>query len=565
MSIDLSTLEKTYHIIPASGAQDLATYEVLRLLDNEIATGVQALWDEMGQSIVAFLFSRGQFTADEARAWVDEIETAGVNFSIGLSLYDTPLEDILGILDAAVWTASDEGHFVRPDGKAFYPWLYQVYAEFVIVRASGRWYKVPYTLDENNNVTLGEPVEVKMAYTEVEPQAAAGMAMAVPGNGKTIHLRLRNLGPAKLKALSATPDDLVWKEIFAVSTTYHPWSDEPLVVEQWMIDGITAAFEGGAFPFVAVTAHDHADDTWGIVPADATVGQVKKLVKDGGRLYGGLSIKDPTIHQALGDTIVDCSVYLWFDFNDNRGRHWDIGLVHLLLTNYAQLGGLLSEFGAKPATIAASIGGVNVRYQIYEEAIMSSKPAGFEKTQATPPAAPPIQVELTAEQKAFLDAATAAGFDAASVEAFQAQRRAFYKRLREVEIGAVVAALEGKAQHAGVTQVEGYTHFPVVVQAVKDALAALPGTLGLDIGEQGETGIDAAILGIANALPKEARFKLDGPPLPDRSEGAGENTLKTARPAGAGGDVTISAQAVDALLKALDRSPGAGATEAGAD
>ena len=78
----------------------------------------------------------------------------------------------------------------------------------------------------------------------------------------------------------------------------------------------------------------------------------------------------------------------------------------------------------------------------------------------------------------------------------------------------VIATLDGD----DVTHVEGYRHYPAVIQAVTDALREQPQAMSLDIGDDGESGLDAIVLSIVNALPKEARIALDPPARPDRAE-----------------------------------------------
>ncbi len=74
----------------------------------------------------------------------------------------------------------------------------------------------------------------------------------------------------------------------------------------------------------------------------------------------------------------------------------------------------------------------------------------------------------------------------------------------------IVHAMEGKIQEEGVQQEEGYRHHPAVVIAVEKALKEEPSKLKFSVGMDGSCSLDAAILSIVNAIPKEARVLLSG-------------------------------------------------------
>lgn len=98
---------------------------------------------------------------------------------------------------------------------------------------------------------------------------------------------------------------------------------------------------------------------------------------------------------------------------------------------------------------------------------------------------------------------------AAQKEAIETQTATLRDKAREMEVIHIVRALEGKDEHDGVTQIEGFRHYPVVITAVEKALREVPQAMALDADENGITPIDAAILDVVNAIPEEARIKLD--------------------------------------------------------
>ena len=120
-------------------------------------------------------------------------------------------------------------------------------------------------------------------------------------------------------------------------------------------------------------------------------------------------------------------------------------------------------------------------------------------------------MELTEQEIQELQALKALGLSAEAIAAMQSRDAAVRQKVREMEVSAIVHALQGKGEHAGVTQVEGYVHYPVVAQAVEKALQDLPQVLALDADDDGVTGVDTTILSIVNALPQEARLTLEQP------------------------------------------------------
>ncbi|MBN2003049.1 MAG: hypothetical protein JXA21_06800 [Anaerolineae bacterium] len=123
----------------------------------------------------------------------------------------------------------------------------------------------------------------------------------------------------------------------------------------------------------------------------------------------------------------------------------------------------------------------------------------------------PDEIQLTEQELAQFNAFKALGLEATAIAAMQQRDKAVRQKARDLEIGAILNALQSKGQHAGVTQIEGCVHYPVVTVAVEKALKELPQALALDADENGATGIDAVLLSVVNAIPREGRLALAQP------------------------------------------------------
>jgi len=520
--MDLENLNNLYIIIAAKGVPNLESYDGdLRLLDNDLDLGVKALYDNEKESIVAFLFQRGSYTKEKAQAWVASVEKDGVNLAVeagasskqsmtfllpgevlSTGVEDLSFTDIEGILRDAL----ERDGVSLEDGAYRWPWLIDVHAEYCIVGLGPFYYKVPYVLNDYSQVEFGELARVIKRWELVPETDAVGagtVAADIRGGGhKVLTFTMRD--PVGLPAGFDTDGDLVWKEIFHVSKTVRPASGEVLIVEQGMIDGLASAFEAKVFPHVPITASTHYSETAGIVPSYDSVGFVREVVEVDDRLFGGLEVIDEDTREKIDDgRIADCSVYLWFDVYDRKDpdKTWPFVLVHLLLTNYPQIDDL-EAFGIGPDALAASIG-EGAAYQHYvEETTM-----GDNDTTTTP--------ALDPEDAKFLKELRASGF---TLEGLQERAKQVQQKARALEIQSVVAALEGTVTREDVTVIEGHRHYPAVIAAVEAALQSAPATMGADVNDDGKTVADKLMLDIANALPVEARMKLDDAPAkPDRS------------------------------------------------
>lgn len=536
MKVDLEQLRERYHIIATKGANDLDTYDALRVLDDEIEAGVQAVFDDDGQSIVAFMFSKGSFDEDEAEAWIDKAEEEGVNLTvfgmtIRMSLDDTSFADVTNILAEAL------GQGVLLDEETRYPWLLEVYPEFCIVELGASLYKIPYTVDRKNRVAFGDMVKVKRKYIPIKTQITVS-----PG---IVHVLAFHLRESILPADVAVDNDgLIWKEIFQVSTTFRPMSGSPVEVDQGMIDGVFDSFQAGVLKNVPITANTHRDEDAGIIPAEETVGFVRKAVKVDGHLFAGLEIIDNEVRDQIDSGLItDVSVYVWFDFHDQRdGEIWDFVLVHLLLTNYPQLVGL-DPFGAKPTELAAAIAD-GVKFIPYEEVTMPE--------QTTLDVTAPLEPVITEAQRTLLTQLETAGLTGDDIRAFAAQRQAVQDKARDLEIKAIVAALEGKSEHDGVIQVSDARHYPVVIAKVEELLRGATQAMGMAIDAEGKTILDTVALDIVNALPQEARLALDTQPArPTRSDAQPDLAEQKHRTTPLPPDVVPSDESIAELDKSL--------------
>jgi len=522
--MDFESLNNLYIIVAAKGVSNVESYDGdLRLLDNDLDRGVKALYDNEKESIVAFLFQRGSYTEEKAQEWVAAVEKDGINLTIKANVsgqpsstfllpgevVETAVEDLsFPDIEGLLREALERDGVSLEDGSYRWPWLLEVYAEYCIVGLGARYYKVPYTLNDYSEVEFGELEQVIKRWDPVPESETTGAGVVAAdirgGERKVLTFGLRD--PVGLPAEADTDGELIWKEIFHVSKTVRPASGEILTVEQEMIDGLANAFQARVFPYVPITASTHSTETAGIVPSYDSVGFVRQVVELDGRLFGGLEVIDEDTRQKIEDgRIADCSVYVWFDVYDRKDpdKVWPFVLVHLLLTNYPQIDDL-EAFGVGPDAIAASVG-EGAQYQHYVEDTMGDK-----ETQATP-TLDPEDAKLLEEYKELRKG----GF---TLEGLREQAQKVQQKARALEIQSVVAALEGTVVREDVNVIEGHRHYPAVIKAVEAALQGAPETMGADVNDDGKTSVDSLVLDIVNALPAEARMKLDDAPAkPDRS------------------------------------------------
>jgi len=302
-----------------------------------------------------------------------------------------------------------------------------------------------------------------------------------------------------------TPDDnFIWKEILQPGSWFKTDTGRRVDVTPDIPLEAYRAFRDHLLQYVSVPADHHHHATGGIVPPESNRGFVRDLIlTPESRLFGGFEILDPVTAQGVRDgTIADCSVFIQPDVAHNEtGERYPWVLRHVLLTNNPLLSGM-SGWGEKP--VSADDGdNANIVVEIYQSNSIAAADAA-QPTGGT-------SMELTEQEIQELQALKALGLSAEAIAAMQSRDAAVRQKVREMEVSAIVHALQGKGEHAGVTQVEGYVHYPVVAQAVEKALQDLPQVLALDADDDGVTGVDTTILSIVNALPQEARLTLEQP------------------------------------------------------
>lgn len=219
------------------------------------------------------------------------IEAGQLGQVISTAVEDLTFDDVRGLLAEAL----EEAQVTMPDGSYRWPWLIDVYVDYCVIGLGARYYRVPYTVDDRNNVAFGELQEVQKRYEPV--QTDTDVAADMSGDPRVLSFHLRD--PESLPAEASADDGLIWKEIFQVSTTFRPQSGKPLVVSDEMIDSLDESFAARVLNNVPITASTHYPDKNGIVPASDTVGFVEKLVKAGKSLFGGLDIKDTQTKEKL--------------------------------------------------------------------------------------------------------------------------------------------------------------------------------------------------------------------------------------------------------------------------
>jgi hypothetical protein len=638
--MDLTKLSDTYHVLKAKGAKALESYDLddLRVMDDELEPGVQAVISGESESIVAFLFSKGTFTEEKAQEWIEAAEKDGVNLSLGFvlkvapahalaaELGDISFEEIYRLLAEAL----DSEGLTMPDGSYRWPWLVATYPEYCVIEVGARNYRLEYQIDDMGEVTFGTLQEVRMNWVPVEVAAARGTAFGAlkshttattdvawdgagnkkrarsgedeayyrkifawrdpdgepdvkasyklphhevdadgePGaantngcsaaiavlnggrGGSSIpdadrqsvwnhlskHIKDAGLEAPELKvSTSATVpasqrphrfilelhsppagfqvaggEDLIWKEIFRVSSTFRA-DGSILKVEQPMVDALSSAFEAKVVDKVPITANTHYEGENGIVPAKDTNGEVAMLVQEDGSLFGGLRIVDEDIRAKIDQNLIaSCSIYAWPNYVDRRdGKVWPWVLAHLLLTNYPQLPDM-KPFGEKPASLAASAwaGAMPLTY-VEENRIMP------ENASTTQPAG---AATLSAEDAALLEQAKKLKAEGLSFDTLKTQRDALKAQARELEVKSIVAALEGKQARDGVTAIEGFRHYPAVIAAAERVLRGQGIGFSVDVSQEGKAAVDEVVISILNAIPQEGRIALTVQTRPDRSD-----------------------------------------------
>jgi hypothetical protein len=569
--VNLEFLQNAYIVIAAKGAKSLESYDLddLRVMDEELDQGVKAVYSDESEGIVAFLFLKGVFAEEEAEAWMEAAEKEGINLGVPrgrgkrfLMASARPLVAALpdvdfGTIYVLIGEALDDEGLTLPDGSFRWPWLIEVYPNFCIVESRGRLYRLPYTLDDQNKVQFGEPVEVRRAYVEV-PTVEGGEGLSgfeQAGDPQAFVVRLRDV-PEGFQ-VPTDGEGLIWKEIFRVSRTYRG-ENEVLEVSQEIVDETYRSFQAGVLDMVPITSEGHFEELGGFVPIKATDGIVAQVMKSGGSLYAGLDLRDPVAREKVELGLVSsCSVYIWPEVVDRRdGSVWPWVLWHLLLTNYAQLPGL-KEYGEGPGELAASADARKIKTFV-EEGMPERNQENQEPTAAA--------VELTDADRALLaelrslqeQGVTAEGLREMA-DATRAQQEQVRQQARDLEVRSIVAAMEGSQAREDVVVVENRRHYPAVVAAVERVLRENQAIVA-SLSQEGRSVLDQLVLAVINALPAEARLALgQEPDRPDRSpeepkepqQPVGARVVARTTPLSAEEYAEVSDEQVEGLLKKI--------------
>lgn len=551
---------------------DLSKIEDLRYLEQDFGSGVKAAWSDEKQGILAFVFGSG-WSQEDAEAWVAQAKTTDLQaVAEGESMPYSKISEInpalkgiepkitlaqaneiAGMADAmaasdnppespwAVAIASFKKRYEVKDGKwvkketakdatsfdairdmvgnalrqkydsnetqaSSGVWVSDINPTDVVYTRDGKWYAVSYSID-GNTVTFGDDEK------EVTPKNSWKEART--GNEFILHAFDSRLADGAVAA--DAKDGLVWKEIIKPGRWFKMDSGREIEVTQEIIDEAARAFDAGLPKFVSVPADTHHAETRGIVPAELNRGFVQKLKKVGDSLFGAFKLTDPQIALGVQDgSIADCSVYLQPDVvHPATGEKYPWVLRHVLLTN-TPLVQDLRGFGDIPAGDTGESLTI-IRYrQTPGEVTMPEKTPKFESSGTGDLLDKADVIELSGEAASEYAAINALGLSAAEIKtlcdqraAIEAQAADLRNKAREMEVARIVLALEGKEEHPKVKAIAGTRHYPVLINAVSDALRKAPKDMALDAGMDGVSALDALILDIVNAVPEDARIKAD--------------------------------------------------------
>ena len=539
--VDLKNLDR--YVVIRTGAQSPSEIDDLRELEGDWGHGVYPLWSDGLQSIVAFAFEPALFNADEAQAWVKKamekqpaamrlIDVAKAAQSVAAALVQTfstmlspglsrtppaktarSFDDIRLLVSHAL---DDQYGTIDPlGGYKEGPWILDMGPRVAIVEQKGKQYAVDYQIDENDVVTLGVMTPVDKEWTR-----------SADGAPVMLHAFAAHLKAGDEASDDEDDDSLIWKEIIRPGKWFYADSGRLVEITAEMIQQAFEAWEAGLPKLISVPSDSHHSWNEGIVPVESNRGFVQKLKMIDDRLFGAFDLTDPNVSYGVQvGNIADVSVYLQPNVvHPDSGDTFPWVLQHVLLTNNPLVPDL-EPFNAIPASGTGPGGYVVQSYQQSEDeevTEMAVKKKGEQEQQ------PPEGLTLTAVEAATYQEFQALGLSVSDVKAIVAERQQVREKARGLEITQVIRALEGVETHDGVVQVEGTRHYPVICVAVEKALREHPEALALAANDGGQTGLDAVVLEIMNAIPQEGRMALstDGQPSGDRDPKAKDPTLK---------------------------------------
>jgi hypothetical protein len=328
-----------------------------------------------------------------------------------------------------------------------------------------------------------------------------------------LHAFAVHLVPGEEAAAGEDADEgqgLIWKEIIHPGKWFKTDTGRPLEITSDIIKAAFKAWKAGLPKYISVPADSHHGPTDGIVPPQANRGFIEKLKLVKGRLFAGFRFTDPEVARGvqLGN-IADVSVFLRPNVtHPETGKQFPWTLQHVLLTNDPLVQDL-APFGVGANSAEGEI--VVQSYTRESESEIENEEV-TEMPEETRQEEVPEGLTLSAAEAEAFGQFQGLGLSAADVQALVAERESVRQKARDLEITRIVRALEGSEEHEAVTQVEGTRHWPVVCAAVEKALQKQPEVLALAADDEGQTGLDAVVLEIVNALPADGRMALQVQP-----------------------------------------------------
>ncbi len=428
--------------------------------------------------------------------WVKKQDAAGSAVDVTARSFD----ETRRLVDAAITKR------LRPepetnDAPVPYPWVYDLGPNAAVVSFDGQMYAIPYTIAEDGTVLLGEMSVVTSQWVRQD------------GTPILLHAMDVRLGDGD----EADEDDgLIWKELIHPGAWFKMDSGKRVEVTAEIIAEVYRAFSAGLPKYVSVPTDDHHFEKSGDVPVEANRGFVRKLKLIDDRLFGGFDLLSEDVRAGVADgSIADCSVYIQANVkHPATGEQFDWVLRHVLLTNNPLVQDL-EGWNTIPAAGSNTIGAIIVHYkraQAKKEGVMPQehKGADIEDKADT--------IMLTGDAKEEYAKLTGLGLTADEIaeliknrDAIAARAQDLRTKARDMETMRIVKALEGADEHAGVVQIAGTRHYPVVIEAVKKVLDEAPTALAMAADDNGVSGVDAVVLSIVNAIPADGRVSVEQP------------------------------------------------------
>jgi len=360
-----------------------------------------------------------------------------------------------------------------------------------------------------------------------------------------------------LLATSATGAGLIWKEVLHPGKWYKTDSGKQIAVTPEIIKEAYRAFNDGLPKLVSVPVDHHYLEQGGIVPPNRNAGFVRalKLGADGA-LYAGFDFTNGVIAAGVQDgSIADCSVYLRPQvIHPKTGEKYGWVLRHVLLTNNPLVQDLKGWNEDIPATDSEGSLTISLyqRVPVGDAVKDDYEPKHKEQDMSEEDAVvlgEADEITLTGAAAQEYASIASLGLTAAQLHALAlardeiaAQAIALQKQERQLEVDAVIAAMEGHGEHNAVTQLPGYRHYPVVIEAVRAALEKSTALALAATDEIAAPDVDAVVLSVANAIPQEGRIALSEPPGVNKDRPAKRDT---------GGNEEVSDEQVDRLVATI--------------